>query len=73
MGNRADQTRLSGVILLKCTVVSVHAVQAYPGSRGTAPVILNLGTKQKWVVDFTLRPLYSRVRTSAPNVLLQWR
>jgi hypothetical protein len=45
MGNWAHQMRLSGVILLKGAVVSVHAVQAYPGSKDIAAVILNLGTR----------------------------
>ena len=29
------------------------------GSRGTAPFIINLGTRCNWVVSFTLRVLYS--------------
>ena len=37
--------RLAGVILLKGAVVPVHAVLAYPGNRGIAPVILNLDTR----------------------------
>ena len=44
MGNWADQMRLSGVILLKGAVVSVHAVQAYQRRKDIAPLILNLGT-----------------------------
>jgi hypothetical protein len=35
-------------------------MKAYRGSRGTAPLILNLGTRWRWVVNFTPRPLYPR-------------
>jgi len=31
----------------------VHAMQVYRGIRGTAPLVLNLGTKWRSVVDFT--------------------
>jgi len=41
-----------------------HAVKTYWGSRGTAPLILNLGTRWRWVVSFTLRPLYPSVNCS---------
>ena len=41
-----------------------HAAKAYRGSRGTAPPILNLGTKWKRVTNFTPRPLYPRTRTA---------
>jgi hypothetical protein len=40
----------------KCKVVPVRAMNAYTGSRGIAPLILNLGTRS--VVNFTLRRLY---------------
>jgi hypothetical protein len=35
-----------------------HAVKTYMGSRGIAPLILDLGTRWRWVVCFTHRPLY---------------
>jgi len=41
-------------------VVPRHAIEAYEVGR-TSPPILNLGTKQKLVVCFTLRSLYSRI------------
>jgi len=33
-------------------------MKAYWGSGGITPRILELGTRWKWVVRFTLRPLY---------------
>jgi hypothetical protein len=38
--------------------VPVHAMKAYRGSRGIAPLSLNLGTRRKWVVNFMPRLLY---------------
>ena len=35
-------------------------MKAYGGSSGTVPVILNLGTTWKRVVNFISRPLYLR-------------
>jgi hypothetical protein len=35
-----------------------HAMKAYCGSGGIAPRILDLGTRCRWVVSFTPRPLY---------------
>jgi hypothetical protein len=44
-----------------------HVMKTYPlptvtywGNGGIAPYILNFGTRWKWVVSFTHRPLYSR-------------
>jgi hypothetical protein len=37
-----------------------HAIKAYWESGDTAPRILNLGTRLRWVVTFTSRPLYSQ-------------
>jgi len=42
----------------KGKVVPVHATKAYWGSRSTAPLIHGLGTRWRWVVSFTTRPLY---------------
>jgi hypothetical protein len=33
--------------------VPVHARKAWVGGRGAAPIILNLGTRWRWVVSFT--------------------
>jgi hypothetical protein len=35
------------------------AMKTYLGSRGIAPRILDLRTRWKWVVSFTLQPLYT--------------
>jgi hypothetical protein len=35
-----------------------HAMDAYWGSGGTSPRILDLGTKWKWMVSFTPQPFY---------------
>jgi hypothetical protein len=47
-------------VKLKTTkeVVPVHAMKAYKGRRGMAPLILNLGARRRRVVNITLRPLY---------------
>jgi hypothetical protein len=38
--------------------VPVHAMKTYEGSRGTAPLILNLRISRRWVVTYTPRSLY---------------
>ena len=38
-------------------------------NRGTAPLILNLGTKRNSVVNFTSRSLYTRERSPVPTEL----
>jgi len=44
-------------------VFTVLAMKEYKGSRGTAPVVLNVGTRWRWVVDFTRQLLCSREGT----------
>jgi hypothetical protein len=39
-----------------------HAMKTYWGSGSIAPRILDLGTRWRWVVSFTTRPLYHRER-----------
>ena len=34
----------------------INAMKAYRGSRGTTPLILNFGTRWRWVANLTLRP-----------------
>jgi len=36
-----------------------HNMKTCWGSGGIAPVIFNLGSRWRWVVTFTLRPLYT--------------
>jgi len=45
-----------------CQVVSVHGMKAYrgKGGRNIAPLILILGTKWGWFVNFMPRPLNPR-------------
>jgi hypothetical protein len=47
-------------------VVPVHEVKAYRGSRHTAPLLLNLGSICRWVVNFTSWLLYLWERTPVP-------
>jgi len=45
------------------TVVPVHSVKRVRrGSRDISPLILNLGTRWRWVFSFTTRPDYLRSR-----------
>jgi hypothetical protein len=50
----------------KCRPTLFHAMKAYR-SRGIAPLILNLRTRWRWVVNFMPRPLYPR-----ENAGTQW-
>jgi hypothetical protein len=43
--------------LLLC-LTKHHAMKTYWWNGGIAPRILNLGTRWRWVVIFTLQPLY---------------
>jgi hypothetical protein len=47
----------------KRKVLSLRPVKAYRGSRGIAPLILELGDRWSWVVNFTPRPLHDLERT----------
>jgi hypothetical protein len=55
----------NGPDLQVCTPESVHTAASYRGNRGIAPLILNLGTKWRWVVNFTTLQLYFQERTCA--------
>jgi hypothetical protein len=41
-------------------------MKAYSGSRDMAPLILNLGTNSRCLMNFTSRPLYPRERNTVP-------
>jgi hypothetical protein len=43
--------------LVRSIALSVQKTKAYTRSRGKAPLILNLGTKYRWMVSFIPRPL----------------
>ena len=44
----------------KSTLVPLHTMKPYRGNGGLAPLILNLGTRWRWAVNCTPRPLYPR-------------
>jgi hypothetical protein len=44
----------------KGKLVQVHALKACSGSRGVAPLILNIGTRWNCVVSVTPRPLHAK-------------
>jgi hypothetical protein len=52
--------------LLKCKVVPSNPMKAFRGKRGIAPLINYVGTRWKWVVCFTARPIYPRKNIRAP-------
>jgi hypothetical protein len=47
-------------------------METYWGSGGIAPRILNLGTRWRWVVSFTPRPLYPRERAPGTDWIGGW-
>jgi hypothetical protein len=47
----------------KSKVLPLHPMKAYRGSRGIAPLVLKLGARWRWVVNFTPRPLHDLERT----------
>jgi hypothetical protein len=60
----------SGFQLIKVKMVKLslcltmhHAMKTYWGSGGIAPSILDLGTRWRWVVSFTTRPLYPQEKS----------
>jgi hypothetical protein len=44
--------------MLSLCLTKHYAKKTYCGSAGIAPRILDLGTRWRWVVSFTPRPLY---------------
>jgi len=42
----------------------MHTMKAYNGIGDEAPLILNLDTRMRWVVNFTSRPIYLREKSS---------
>jgi hypothetical protein len=51
----------------KGKVVPVHTINAYRGSRGVAPLSLNLGARWRTVVSITPRTPYSRGKNAATH------
>jgi len=50
----------------KSNIVPVHTTKAYRGSRYIALCILTLGTRWRWLVNFTPQPLYPQGRMQVP-------
>ena len=55
----------------KGTLISVH-VMKQGGSKGTAPLILNLGITWRWVLSFRLQPLYHKTKTRRYITEVEW-
>jgi hypothetical protein len=51
----------------KGTLVLVDATKAYSRSRGRTPLIPNLATRWRWVVNFVILLLSLRVRSPVPS------
>jgi len=50
----------------KGKVVLIHVMKTYRESGRTDPLILNFGTRWKWMVSWTACPLYRQERTPVP-------
>jgi len=50
----------------------MHAMKAYKGSRGITPLILNLGSRCRSVVNVTIRPHYSGERAHCTHWPRSW-
>ena len=53
-------------------VFLVHIMKAYRGSTGIDPLILNLGTKWRCVVNVTPQLLYPRERKTGTHLIAGW-
>jgi hypothetical protein len=53
-------------------LINHHATNTYWGSRDKAPRILKLGTKWRWMVSFTLRPLGRRRKDPGNRWIIGW-
>jgi hypothetical protein len=63
--NKAVLWRL---VFRPCASTEHHAMKTYRGSGRIAPRILDLGTKWKWVISFTSRPLYREGRSPPVSI-----
>jgi hypothetical protein len=52
--------------LMTGKVVPAHVMKACRGRRAIAPFVLNLGSIWRPMINFTLRPLYTRERNPVP-------
>ena len=51
---------------------SMSSIKAYRRSRDMAPLILTVGIRWSWVVNFTLRPIYLRQRIAGTHWIWGW-
>lgn len=58
----------SDFTLLKRTVIPVHAIEANGGTRGIAPLIINLEARRRLVVSITPWPLYTSASPSPQSL-----
>jgi len=49
-----------GMSVMVKSKVPVHAIKTCTKSGGISPMIFNLGSRWKWVIVLTPRPIYSR-------------
>jgi hypothetical protein len=63
---------MASVIHLKVKVSLQHATKAQRGRRGTAPPILNLGARWRWLVNTKPRPFYLPAKTAGTNFTGSW-
>jgi len=61
--NETEYTPVTLSEIWKGEAVHVHAVKAYRAGGGKTPLILNLGTGWRWVVNFMPRPLYTPAKS----------
>jgi hypothetical protein len=59
-------------VKLSVSLTNHHAMKTYWGSGGIASRILDLGTRWRWVVSFTPRPLTPRERAPGTNWIGGW-
>lgn len=52
----------------KCKDLHILSTKAYRRSKGTTPLILDVGTEWRWVVNFTLRPFISGNKASPVSI-----
>jgi len=57
--------------VLKGKVVAIHAMKAYQGNGGIAPLFCNFRTRQNWLVSLTPWPFYPQGKS--PHCLLNRR
>jgi hypothetical protein len=66
-----DKKRWKKVKLSLC-LTKHHAMKTYWGSGGIAPRITDLGTRWRWVVNFTPRPLYPQGKAPGTHWIGGW-